>query len=229
MSRIGSMNRGNLHDSGGNSMPELERTAIPSSALECRVVLLSANGQFARSFVRVVLAKDFAGALQCFANTAAYIFRTNVAFELGLLHQLRGLLACSAEKQGASRIVKSVCQITNGAQAGGINRGHVAQTKDDDGGQFVDGLENAREFVGRAKKERAVNAVNDRVLWDILSLQDMHAAVFYVILGDWANGGGSRDFTNESERCQHHSDFHGKREIGHDGQRQCKQPHRDVR
>src|SRR6266436_323722 len=101
-----------------------------------------------------------------------------------------------------------------------INCEDIAQTKDDDGGQFVDGLENVSEFVGRAKKERAVNAVNDRVVWDILSLQDMHAAVFHVILGDWANGGGSRDFANESERGQHHSDFHGKREVSHNGQGQ---------
>src|SRR5258708_26004643 len=70
-----------------------------------------------------MIAIDLRRALQRFADAAADIFRTNVAFELGLPHQLRGLLACSAEKQGASRIMQRVGQVTNGAQAGGINRG----------------------------------------------------------------------------------------------------------
>src|SRR5260370_37249854 len=138
-----------------------------------------------------MIAIDLRRALQRFADAAADIFRTNVAFELGLPHQLRGLLACSAEKQGASRIMQRVGQVTNGAQAGGINRGHVAQTKDDDGRQFVDGLENVREFVGRAENERAVNAVNNSVVRNILTLHYMHAAVCPVIFSDWAEGRGS--------------------------------------
>src|SRR2546427_12445167 len=106
----------------------MESTGTPSRTMECRVVLLSADGQSACSFVRVVLAIDFGGTLQCFTDAAAYIFRTNVAFKLGLLHQLRGLLACSAEKQGASRILKRVRQITNGAQAGEIGRASCRET-----------------------------------------------------------------------------------------------------
>src|SRR6267378_6057414 len=118
----------------------------------------------------MVQAKDFGRTLQCFTNAAAYIFRADVAFELRLLHQLRGLFARSAEKQGASRSVQRVRQIANGAQAGGVNRGHVPQTKDDDGRQFIDGMENVRELVGRAKKKRAMNAVNNRVVRNVLAL-----------------------------------------------------------
>ena len=81
-------------------------------------------------------------------------------------------------------------------------------------------MEKVREFVGSAKKERAVNAVNDRVVRDILALQNMHSAVFHIIFRDRAHCGGSRDFANKSERGQHHADFHREREIGHDGQRQ---------
>src|SRR5216684_1657546 len=108
----------------------------------------SVHSQFARSLVRVVQAIDFGGALQCFGDTAANVFLADVAFELRLPHQLRGLFACSAEKQRASRGVQRVRQVTNGSQAGSVYSGHVPQTKDNDGWQFVDGMENVSELVG---------------------------------------------------------------------------------
>src|SRR6266849_1196022 len=61
--------------------------------------LLLARRQLRGILSRIVPAIDFGGTLQCFANAAADILRTDMAFELGLLHQLRGLFACSAEKQ----------------------------------------------------------------------------------------------------------------------------------
>ena len=106
--------------------------------------------------------------------------------------------------------MKCVCQIADGAEPGGVNRGHIPQTKDDDGRQFVEGVENIRELVGRTKEERAVNAVNNRVFRDILALQNVHAAVFHIIFGHWAHGRRSRNLANEHERGEEHPDFHGK-------------------
>src|SRR5207249_96840 len=143
--------------------------------------------------------------------------RTDVAFELRLLHQLRGLLARTAEKQRASRGVQRVREIANSAQACGVNRGHVAQTKDNNGRQLVEGMQNVRELIGCAKKEWPMNTVNNRVVRNVLSLKDMDTAVFYIVLGYRAYCGGPRNFANERERGQHHSDFHGKRQVGDDG------------
>jgi len=185
------MNRGGRRDPEEDFTPGMESTGTPSRTMECRVVLLSADGQFACSFVRVVLAIDFGGTLQCFTDAAAYIFRTNVAFELGLLHQLRGLLAClrrearsvpnpesvSARSRMAPRPVASIALM--------LRRRRMTI-----GGNLSMDWRMSANFVGRAKKERAVNAVNDRVVGDIFSLQNMHAAVFHVILSDRANGGG---------------------------------------
>src|ERR1700730_4857204 len=115
-------------------------------------------------------AKDFGRTLQVFTNAPAYIFRADVAFELRLLHQLRRLLARSAEKQGTARSVQRVRQIADGAQAGGVNRGHVPQTKDNNGRQSIDGMENVSELVGGPKKKRAVNPVNNRIVRNVLAL-----------------------------------------------------------
>ena len=51
-------------------------------------VVSTAWSQFFRLLARVVLAMDFRSALQRCRNTSADIFRTYMAFEFGLLHQL---------------------------------------------------------------------------------------------------------------------------------------------
>src|SRR4029077_17112234 len=95
--------------------------------------LSRARSQLAGRLVRVVPAIDFCGTLQGFRDAPADIFRADVTLKLCLLHELRRLFSSAAEKQRAPRVVKRVREIADGAQAGGVNRGHVSQTKDDDG------------------------------------------------------------------------------------------------
>ena len=74
-----------------------------------------------------------------------------------------------------------------------------------------------------------MDAVNNGVVRNILALQNVYAAVFHIILGHRAHGGGSGNLANEGERSQHHADFHRERQISHHGQRQRQQPNGDVR
>src|SRR6266852_4093281 len=168
-------------------MRKREGTGIPGKSPKRLGLFSSARSQFARRLVRMVLPIDFGGALQRFGDAVANIFRADVAFELRLLHQLRRLFTRSAQKQRASRSVQRVGKIANGAQASGVNRGHIAETKDNDGRQFIDGMENVSELVRSAKKKRAMNAVNNRVVRNILALQDVYAAVFHIVLGHGAH------------------------------------------
>src|SRR5882724_7300306 len=73
------------------------------------------------------------------------------------------------------------------------------------------------------------NPVDDRVIRNVLSLENVDAAVFDVVFRYGTDSGCSRNFANKHQRGEHHADFHSKRQIGHNGQRQGQQPHRDVR
>src|SRR6266567_4664328 len=190
---------------------------------------LPGRRQLIGSFVRMAQSIYFRSPLQRFGNASANVFSADVAFELGLLHELRGLFARAAKEQRASRIMQRVREVADGAEPRGVNRGHVPQAQDNDGRQGVDGMENIRELVRRAEEKWPMNPVNNRVVRNILSLQDVHAAVFDVIFRHWTYRGGSRYLANESQRRQHHAYFHGEGQIGHDGQGESQQPDGNVR
>ena len=55
------------------------------------------------------------GALECVGDAWADIFRADVAFKFGLLHELGGLFAGAAEQQGATGGVQRVGKVADGA------------------------------------------------------------------------------------------------------------------
>src|SRR6266566_7543235 len=127
---------------------------------------------------------DLRGALQGFRNARADILLADVPFEIGLLHQLRGLFAGAAQKQGASRSLQGVRQVADSAESGSIDRGHISQAQDNNGWQGVDGMEDVGKLVGGPEKKRSVNPVNNGVVRDILTLKDVHAAVLDIVFRD---------------------------------------------
>ena len=163
---------------------------------------------------------EFRGSLDRLSNAGANIFRAHVTLKLCLLHQLRGLFPCSTKQQRAPGLVQRVREIANGAEASGVNGGHVAQTQNNDGRQLVERVQDIGKLIGCAEEERPVNAVNNRVVWDVLALKHVHAAVFHVIFGNRAHRRSPRDFANECERGKHHPDFYRKGQVGNHGQRQ---------
>src|SRR5215471_2871964 len=133
---------------------------------------------------------DFGGALQRFRDAPADIFCADVALELRLLHQFGGLRSRTAKQERPPRLVQGVREVTNRAEARGVNGGHVSQTQDDNRRKLVEGMKNVCKLVRGAKKEWSMNAINNRVFWNVLALKHVHAAVFDVILGHRAHGCG---------------------------------------
>lgn len=86
------------------------------------------RGSIARLHARETKPVQISGALQSVLNTRANIFSANVPFKICLLHELRRLLTCAAEEERAARFVELVGKIFYGAQARGVDGGHIAQT-----------------------------------------------------------------------------------------------------
>src|SRR5260370_33051801 len=85
------------------------------------------RGLIARLRVGESKTVQISGALQGVRNVRANIFGADVTFEVGLLHELGGLLAGTAEQQGTAGVVKLGGKIFDWAKAGGGDAGHVAQ------------------------------------------------------------------------------------------------------
>ena len=99
----------------------------------CRAVVVPAGLRLYEVFFagfraggRVALLVDLGGAVEGFGDAGADIFGADVALEFGLPHELRGLLAGAAEQKRAAGFVKLVGKIFDGAEAGGVDGGHVA-------------------------------------------------------------------------------------------------------
>jgi hypothetical protein len=60
------------------------------------------------------------------------IFNAYVAFERGLLHELRRLVPGPAEKQRPAGGVNLIGQVANGAEPGSVDGGHISQAQNDD-------------------------------------------------------------------------------------------------
>jgi len=65
------------------------------------------------------------GPLYRIGNAFADIFRADMAFEPGLMHELCGLFAGAAEQKRSAGSLERVCQVADGAKASGVNGSHV--------------------------------------------------------------------------------------------------------
>jgi len=93
--------------------------------------------------------------------SCAYFFRTNVAFELGLLHHCEG---CSRAPQRSKSVPNPEACPPDHECPGRASIASCCGTKDDNGRQFVDGLENVSEFSSAKRTGR--DAINNRVVRD---------------------------------------------------------------
>ena len=123
-----------------------------------------------------------------------------------------------------SRSVRS----SSARKPGGVDRRHVAQAEDHDRRQFIDPVDHALKFVGRAEEKRAVDAKNRHVVGNVLVLEDVHAAFFQVFGRHLIDGRRARHAPDVEQRGENHPDFDGDREVGEDGQRKRRHPDGDV-
>src|SRR5215467_2510737 len=134
--------------------PSCHATHPPESANGTR----SSGGELNGRYARLV---DDACAGDGFGDAGANVFRANVAFKFGLLHELSGLLACAAEEQVTAGGVEAVREFADSSEAGGIDRGHVAEAENDNGRERLDVVCDFVELVGGAEEKRAVNTIDD--------------------------------------------------------------------
>src|SRR5262249_10418604 len=130
------------------------------------------------------------------------------------MHELRGLFARTAKQERATCGMNLVGKFLDGAKTGGINSGHVAEPKNNYGGQIVHLSKNPVKLVCSAKKKRTVNAKHCRIGRDVLALKDVNAAVGHVITRHPRDGCGPRNFADEGERRKHHADFNRESKVG---------------
>src|ERR1700681_4419678 len=144
------------------------------------------------------------------------------------MDQLCGLLAGPAEDQGALAGVQGLGDFFQSEDAGGIEGGHVAQAQDDHRRQLVQVLGDDGKFVGGAEQERSVDAEDGGIVRDVFVLENVHASVFDVVVGDLRDGGGRGNAADEEQRGQNHSGFDGYSKIRENGQGEGDQPNADV-
>src|ERR1700730_474410 len=87
------------------------------------------------------------GAFECIRNARTNISGPDMLLKFGLAHQAGGLLARAAKNESSSRIVYDVRQIFEGLQAGGVDRRHVSETKNDDGRQLRKAMDDLFDLV----------------------------------------------------------------------------------
>ena len=83
------------------------------------------------------------------------IVRADVLHELGLVEEGRGLLPRAAQNQHPARFPQALVQLFQRMQPGGIDRGHVPQPQDHDGGEGRQVGGDVGELVGHAEEKRA--------------------------------------------------------------------------
>src|SRR5258706_13217931 len=171
---------------------------------------------------------DLFGAAESGLHVVANIFRTHDFFELGLMNQARGLLARATENQSPIASVQLAGNFFDCEQSGGIQSGHVAQAEDDYERQRAQILGGGIDFVGGAEQERSVNAEDGGVVRNVFILENVHAAVFHILVGDLGNRGGGGNAADEKQSGEDHTGFNGDGEVGEDGESEGHEPDADV-
>src|SRR5215470_5792701 len=106
-------------------------------------------------------------------DAGADVFRADMALEFGMFHELSGLLACAAEEKVAARGMEAVSEFADGSETCGVDGGHVAEAKNDDGRKAVDIVRNLVELIGCPEEKWAVHAINDSVVGNVFALKDV--------------------------------------------------------
>src|SRR6188508_2154218 len=100
--------------------------------------------------------------------------------ELRSLHHARGLIAHSAQEQRTAAAAQRVGQAFDRLQSSRVYGGHVAKSQDDDPGKMIHVLLQVEQLVAAAKQEWSVNAINRDIVWNVVQLQTVAAAMLHV-------------------------------------------------
>ena len=120
---------------------------------------------------------DFTRTLQGRLDMGEQIFAPDMADEIRLLKQLRGLIARTAEQERPAGFSQAVREYFERVQAGGVDCGHVPQPHDHHRRKRAEVGGRVRELLGSAEEKRPVDAQNGHIPGNLLVLQDVRAAV----------------------------------------------------
>ncbi len=153
------------------------------------------------------------GAGEGFVDVGANIFGADVAVEASFTHKRLRLWACAANQHRPSAIVKSSGQFFQRSNAGSVDGGHVAKPKDYNQWKGRDLVSDDIDLIGDAKEKRTMDAIDRGVIGNVFVLKIVDTAVLDVLVGDFGDGGGERNFADKGERSEDHADFDGKGEV----------------
>ena len=127
----------------------------------CRGVVLGGFREYASSSV------------EGFRHAKANILPPEMAVKSCLLHTLRWLFPGSAKNEFSSRFVHLVGEFLQCLKASGIDRSHVPEPQDNDGGKLVQTRNNRIELICCAEEKGAMDSEDADVGGDFFVLQDM--------------------------------------------------------
>ena len=131
--------------------------------------------------------------------------------ELGPLHHACGLIAHSAENQGAAAGVEDVGEVFQCVKPCAVDRRHITQTQDDDLRQFRDVVFELHQLVRRPKEEGTVNSIDCDIVRNVVQLKAVGLPVVDVLRRDERDRGRRRDTADIKKRRQDHAGFNGHR------------------
>ena len=174
-----------------------------------------------------VLLHDLRGAVQRLLNVAADILRSNLLHEDVLMDDARGMFLGSAQQQVASGGFEPGVEIFDGAQSRGVDGAHAAQPQDDDRRQGFHAMENDFELLRGPEQQRSLHAEDFDVLGNVLVVQQVQANGAHEILGHRRNRSGFGHAADEGERRKDHAELDRRGQVGHHGEPEGDQPHRN--
>jgi len=165
---------------------------------------------------------------QSLLDVRTEVVAADVALELRLSHEERGLLPGPAEEQRGAARFETVRQLLDRGEPGRVDRGHVAQAKDDDRGERGLWLTDRFELLGRPEEEGTADPEDRHVVRDRAVEEPVGTVVLDLRGRDFLDLGRHRDLPDEEERGKDHPDLDGDREVGEHRQRERDEPDADV-
>src|SRR5580700_2264643 len=141
---------------------------LATALLDEKSFLASCLGAFLRG-----CRADAFSSIEGLRHVKANILPSEMAKKSRLLHAPRRLFPGSAKNEFSSRFVYLVCEFLQCLKASGIDRSHVPEPEDDDGGKLVQTRNNRIEFVCSAEEKGAMDSEDADVGGDFFVLQDM--------------------------------------------------------
>ena len=188
--------------------------------------MLDVEGELVADAGEVLL--DFAGAGEGFLHVGQNIFRANALKKVGSGEELRRLIARATHEEHLAGFVQTLREAFKSVDAGGVERGHVAEAENDDVTKLAEVVGGFGKLLRGSEEEGPVDAEDGDVGWDVLVLKDVSLPVAEIVARDRSDRGGFSDAVDVEQRSERHAHADGDGEIGKHGESKRREPDSDV-